>query len=176
MSDECAEDSVVEEIPEADINEQEWDQAIADLDKEMASQKGSDFEQWAHKHVFDEKGTRLTLYVEDNLHLDKYGDGVGITNDEYRILDKYYEGEIWELKSGYEQGAIDAEQAYEYSLMAEAGFVNVRNEQNQLVSMPVSSINYLFETQEGAKANYNNVYGAAVWYIDETNNVQLFQR
>jgi hypothetical protein len=138
------------------------------------SQKGSDFETWAENEVFHGEARRLVVHPEDNLHLNGFGDGVGITKDR-RISDAYVDadGSIWELKSGYEKGGIDQDQLYEYSLMEQAGHVYIRDG-GSIEKIPVKSINYLFETKTGAEANASHLKGIATpWYKDENGKVQL---
>jgi hypothetical protein len=140
------------------------------------AQKGSDFEKWAGENVFHDEARRLAILPEDNLHLDEYGDGVGITKN-CRISDAYLDqdGAIWELKSGYEKGGIDRDQLYEYSLMEDAGHVKVRNG-DQMEEVEVKSVNYLFETKAGAEANAAHLRGFATpWYKDEQGNIQLLE-
>lgn len=139
-----------------------------------SAKKGSDFEKWAGENVFHDEARRLAILPEDNLHLDEYGDGVGITKNR-RISDAYLDrdGAIWELKSGYEKGGIDRDQLYEYSLMEDAGYVKVRNG-DQIEEVEVKSVNYLFETKAGAEANAAHLRGFATpWYKDEQGNIQL---
>ena len=141
-----------------------------------SAQKGSKFEKSASTEVFHDEARRLVVYPEDNLHLDQIDGGVGVTKNR-RITDAYVDqdGAIWELKSGYEKGGIDQNQLYEYSLMERAGYINVRKG-DEIEKVPVNSVNYLFETKEGAKANNNMLRGMATpWYRDETGNIQLFQ-
>lgn len=140
-----------------------------------AGRKGSDFEQWAKTNVFHGEGHRLVALPEDNEHLDKYGDGLGLTKG--RRSDSYImeRGEIWELKSGYEKGGIDQQQLLEYSIMEDAGHVNIRTAEGQLKVMPVKSINYLFETKDGAAANMNGLRGqATAWYKNNEGQVHLY--
>jgi hypothetical protein len=140
------------------------------------AQKGCDFEKWAGENVFHNEARRLTILPEDNLHLDEYGDGVGITKNR-RISDAYLDqdGALWELKSGYAKGGIDRDQLYEYSLMEDAGYVLVRNGE-QLEDVEVKSVNYLFETKAGAAANAVHLRGFATpWYKDEQGNIQLIE-
>ena len=137
-------------------------------------EKGSQFEKRMNRDVFNkEDSTRLVLYPEDNPHLDDAGDGVGITKSK-RITDGYIkdDGSIWELKSGYETNLIDHDQLYEYSLMEDAGYVNVRVG-DQVEKFDVNSINYLFETKQGAENNASHLRGyATTWYVDDTGNIQ----
>lgn len=140
------------------------------------AKKGSDFEKLAEEEAFKDETKRLTILPEDNIHLDDYGDGVGITKNR-RISDAYVDqdGSLWELKSGYEMGGIDRDQLYEYSLMEDAGYVNVRNG-DQIEKVKINSINYLFETKAGAAANVAHLRGFATpWYIDEQKKVHLFK-
>lgn len=141
-----------------------------------SAQKGSRFETWARQEVFNGKGARLAVRPEDNPQLDKLGDGVGITKDR-RVTDVYLddEGAIWELKSGYEKGRIDQDQLFEYSLMEQAGHVNVR-EGDEIKKVKVTSVNYLFETQAAAHANEPYLRGLATpWYVDNAGQVQLLE-
>lgn len=138
--------------------------------------KGSDFEAWAHDNVFHGKGKRVVIRPEDNNHLDELGDGVGITKTR-RISDVYLnkQGEIWELKAGYENNPIDRNQLYEYALMEQAGGIQVR-EDGKLKTMPVRSVNYLFDSKAGAAANEVFLRGyATTWYVDSAEQVQLFK-
>jgi len=140
------------------------------------AQKGSDFEKSASTEVFHGEARRLVIRPEDNGHLSEIDDDVGITKGR-RISDAYVDqdGAIWELKSGYEKGGIDQDQLYEYSLMEQAGYVNVRKG-NEIEEVPVKSVNYLFETKAGAEANASALRGmAAPWYRDEAGGVQLYQ-
>ncbi len=140
------------------------------------SQKGSDFENRVREEVFQGEGKRLIIHPEDNPHLDKFGDGVGISKNR-RIADVYStaDGAIWELKSGYEKGGIDQDQLFEYSLMERAGHVYTR-EGGEKVKVPVTSINYLFETETAAQANEPYLRGlAAPWYMDKNGKVQLLK-
>jgi hypothetical protein len=136
-------------------------------------QKGSNFENWTRKDLFEGQAQRITIHPEDNPHLDRLGDGVGISK-ERRFADAYWkeDGSIWEMKSGYPKGGIDQDQLYEYSLMEQAGYVNVRQD-GKNVKLPVTSINYLFDTKEGALANQSGE--AAFWYLDEKGNVKLLE-
>jgi hypothetical protein len=135
------------------------------------SQKGSDFENWARQELFEGKARRITILPEDNPKLDRLADGVGISK-ERRIADAYWkeDGSIWELKSGYKKGGIDQDQLYEYSLMEEAGSVNVRVG-GRKEKLPVTSVNYLFDSKAGAKANQSGA--ATFWYVDEKGKVKL---
>jgi hypothetical protein len=57
--------------------------------------------------------------------------------------------------------------------MQDAGFVNVR-EGNEIREVPVTSINYAFQTKEGAENNRNHIGGdATIWYVDENGELQL---
>jgi len=134
------------------------------------SKKGSDFESWAREELFEGNAKRIIIYPEDNRQLNKLGDGIGLTK-ERRITDAYWkeDGSIWELKSGYQKGGIDQDQLYEYSLMEQAGEVRVREGGNK-IKLPVTSINYLFDTKAGALANQSGE--ANFWYLDENKNVQ----
>lgn len=140
------------------------------------AQKGSDFEQWAATGVFSGDARRLVIQPEDNEHLDKLGDAVGITKSR-RISDAYVDadGSVWELKAGYGTGGINQDQLYEYSLMEEAGYVRIRDG-DKLVDIPITSVNYLFDTKAGALANAHSLRGRATpWYRDEEGNVQLLE-
>jgi hypothetical protein len=135
------------------------------------SKKGSDFENWARQELFEGKAKRITVLPEDNPKLDRLAGGVGISK-ERRIADVYWkeEGSIWELKSGYQKGGIDQDQLYEYSLMEEAGYVNARVG-GKKEKLPVTSVNYLFDSKAGAAANQSGE--ANFWYVDEKGKVQL---
>lgn len=140
------------------------------------SRKGSDFETWASQNIFRGEGRRLTIHSEDNPQLDKIGDGVGITKDR-RVTDVYLaaDGAIWELKSGYEKGGLDRDQLFEYSLMEQAGYVYAR-EGDKVTKAPVTSVNYLFETETAARANEPYLRGqAAPWYVDKEGKLQLLE-
>jgi hypothetical protein len=144
-------------------------------EKVNSGQKGSDFEQWGRAEVFKGESHRLTALPEDNEHLDEYGDGLGLTKR--RSSDSYVdeEGSLWDLKSGYEKGGIDEDQLLEYSMMEDAGHVFIRDDKGQIKDVPVTSINYLFETKAGAAANATDLQGrATAWYKDENGKVQLY--
>lgn len=148
----------------------------ADAEKVNSGRKGSDFEHWARDDVFSGESRRLTMRPEDNKHLDKYGDGLGLTKS--RTSDGYIsaDGDIWELKSGYEKGGIDEDQLLEYSMMEDAGHVFIRDDEGKKVEVPVRSVNYLFETKSGAAANATDLQArATVWYRDKNGKVQLFE-
>lgn len=152
------------------------EETAAEPDAPTSAQKGSDFEQLAPTEVFHGDARRLVIRPEDNEHLDKLGDGVGITKA-HRISDAYVDadGSLWELKAGYGTGGIDQDQLYEYSLMEEAGYVKIRDG-DKLVNTPITSINYLFDTKAGAMANAHHLRGRATpWYRDEEGNVQLLE-
>lgn len=140
-----------------------------------SAQKGSEFENRSANDVFSNRAERkLNIHLEDNTHLDKYGNGLGISKAK-RIPDAYVseDGELWELKSGYEDSEIDRNQLYEYSLMEQAGHVYVREEAS-IKKVPVNSINYLFETKGGACANASYLKGlATVWFLEESGDVKL---
>lgn len=145
-------------------------------DDDSPSKKGSDFEKWARTEIFKGEARRLTLHPEDNAHLDQLGDGVGISK-ERRITDAFVDsdGAIWELKSGYEKGGLDQDQLFEYSLMEQAGYVNVR-EGHHLSKVPIKSINYLFATESAAQMNEPYLRGLATpWYVDHKGRVQLLK-
>lgn len=137
--------------------------------------KGSEFQAWADQNAFNERafhgqGYRLTLRPEDNKHLDDLGNGVGLTKA-YRQSDSFIDdyGEIYELKAGYLNGGIDEQQAYEYSLMQEAGKVYSRSGDGALVEVPVKGVTYIFDSKEGARANRSvlDQYGFGVLYRDD---------
>lgn len=152
-------------------NETTIPEALGDQGIPNPAQKGSDFENWARKELFNGDAKRVTVYPEDNKHLDDLGDDVGITKNR-RITDAYWtdDGSLWELKSGYEKGGIDKDQLYEYSLMEQAGYVNARVG-NKKENLPVKSINYLFATEAGARANQSGE--ATFWYVDKQGKVKL---
>lgn len=148
----------------------------AKVEKVNSSRKGSDFEHWARDEVFSGESHRLTMRPEDNEHLNDYGDDLGLTKR--RTSDGYIntDGDIWELKSGYEKGGIDEDQVLEYSMMEDAGHVFIRDAAGKKVEVPVRSVNYLFETEAGAAANADALRArATVWYRDEDGKVQLFK-
>jgi len=142
-----------------------------------SAEKGSDFEGWARENIFKGEGRRLTVYPEDNPHLDKLGDGIGISKKRRQsdaFVDDY--GEIYELKAGYKHSSIDKEQAYEYSLMQEAGKVYERDESGKRRKDPteITGVSYIFDNQEGAKANQLELeqYGFGIFYRDEHGRLQ----
>ncbi len=140
-----------------------------------AGQKGSEFEQWASEHVFKGAARRLIVKVEDNLHLDKYGDGIGLTHERRSDAFIDQDGSIWELKAGYDRGGINEDQLREYSLMEDAGHVYIR-EGDSVSKADVTSINYLFQTELSAKANSKVLEGyATVWFVDPEGIVRLFE-
>jgi hypothetical protein len=152
------------------------DSTSTEDDVSNPAQKGSDFETWARSEVFHGDARRLVIRPEANEHLDRLGDGVGITKNR-RISDAYLDsdGSVWELKAGYEAGGIDQDQLYEYSLMEDAGCVYLRDGDN-VEKAPVTSINYLFETKAGAVANARDLGGRATpWYRDEEGGVQMLE-
>jgi len=150
-------------------------QGLTDETEVASGRKGSEFQTWADQSVFDEKGFhgqghRLTVRPEDNKHLDKLGDGVGISK-EYRQSDSFIDdyGEIYELKAGYQNGGIDEQQAYEYSLMQDAGKVRARRGDGTVVEMPVKGVTYIFDSKAGARANRSVLdrYGFGILYRDD---------
>ena len=112
-----------------------------------SSQKGSDFEKWGDKELFEGGGKRLVVRAKDNQHLEKQ-DGLGITK-ERRISDSYYEKDnsIWEFKNGYEKTIVDLDQLEQFALMEEAGYVYTRDTSTgKTVKKPVKSVNYIYIT------------------------------
>ena len=142
-----------------------------------SAEKGSKFEDWAQENIFQGEARRLTVYPEDNPHLDSLGDGVGISK-ERRQSDAFIDehGELYELKAGYEHGGIDKEQAYEYSLMQEAGKVNERDERGIKRKDPteITGVSYIFDSQAGARANQLELeqYSFGIFYRDEQGQLQ----
>lgn len=146
---------------------------------ENPGQKGSAFQKWNDENVFNEgpfhgAGHRLTIRAEDNEHLDKLGNGVGISKERRQsdsFIDDY--GEIYELKAGYETGGIDKDQAFEYSLMQEAGYVYAWRD-GQKVRTPVNGVTYIFDSQAGAKANADVLkpYGFGILFRDQQGKLQ----
>lgn len=139
--------------------------------------KGHDFEKWASTFIFGQSN-RLVVDGGYNTHLDEIDDpdGIGITKNR-RISDIYIndEGEIWELKSGYKGGGINRDQLYEYSLMEEAGYIYVKGEDDKGIRKNVTSINYLFDSLEGAQSNATHLSGLAnIWYVDDHGDISLF--
>lgn len=139
-----------------------------------SAEKGSEFEGWAKENVFKGEGRRLTVYPEDNPHLDRLGDGVGISKAR-RQSDAFIDesGEIYELKAGYEHGGIDKKQAYEYSLMQDAGKVYERDRHGIKRKDPtkITGVSYIFDKKSGAEANRSELeqYGFGIFYRDDQN-------
>jgi hypothetical protein len=50
---------------------------------------------------------------------------------------------------------------------------NLMREGDNLVELPVTSINYLFDSKENAKANFCGE--ATFWYLDENDPLKLLQ-
>jgi hypothetical protein len=142
-----------------------------------SSQKGSNFENILRKDYFLEEAKRLTIFPEDNIEIDK---DFALFKG-YRIIDAYWEESksIWEFKSGYEKGNINIDQASDYDeiyeLAQKHGYLYARDGDTK-VKIPVNSINYVFETKEGAEANRYSVADYAVlWYLDKKGHLQLLE-
>jgi hypothetical protein len=122
--------------------------------------------------VFGGKAHRIYIRSEDNTHLEKIDD-FGLKKSERRT-DAYWkdDGSIWEIKSGYKKGAIDDEQLDDYFLMQQAGFVNVEQD-GKKKKLPVTSVNYIFDSVEGAKKNWDA--RATFWYLNEKKELLLFE-
>jgi hypothetical protein len=158
------------------VNIQGTETASTSHDSRNTAQKGADFEHRVQSDIFKGKGKRLTLQPEDNHHLDKIGDGVGITKNR-RISDIYWSEDksLWELKSGYENSTIDRDQLEEYNLMERAGYVYTR-EGDRKNKVPVASVNYLFESKKGAEHNKPHIDGyASTWYLNEKGDMELLK-
>ena len=146
--------------------------------------KGTAFENKAQAYLFFDSQPRLRIYRDDNPHLEEYDSrGTdGISNKEYRESDAYISerGELWDFKSGYEKGGVDADQYYDYSAMEDAGSVNCRvkdtSGEEKLINKNITSINYLFDSHEGAEANFRDLDGfASVFFFDSDNNLRRFK-
>ena len=148
-------------------------------EKVNSAKKGSDFEEKARNKIFGEGVQHLSFRVEDNEHLDEIADGIGISNAERRIGDYYIDlgddGELWEFKAGYESKRVDYKQAVDYSYMAEAGKVNARGADGEIVEKKIGSVNYLFSTQKGAENNEFIQDYATLWFMDENDDIQLYE-
>ncbi|MCB8977602.1 MAG: hypothetical protein H6657_09295 [Ardenticatenaceae bacterium] len=160
-----------------DIEELESQEEVGE--KVNSARKGSDFEETARSRIMGEGVQHLSFRVEDNGHLDTIADGIGISNTERRIGDYYVDlgddGEIWEFKAGYETNHVDQKQALDYSYMAEAGKVNVRGDDGEVIEKKVGSVNYLFSTQKGAENNEFIQDYATLWFMDENGDIQLYE-
>ncbi|MBK7179581.1 MAG: hypothetical protein IPH82_20790 [Chloroflexi bacterium] len=81
-----------------------------------------------------------------------------------------------EFKAGYESKRVDYKQAVDYSYMAEAGKVNARGADGEIVEKKIGSVNYLFSTQKGAENNEFIQDYATLWFMDENDDIQLYGR
>ena len=141
------------------------------------SQKGSDFEAWARDYYFHGRGEEKKVNLLLNLHLDKFGDGVGLTKDRSPDVFVNENGELWDMKAGYENGKIDQDQLREYRIMLDAGMIKeYQKDINEIVEIPVKSINYLFETRKGAENNRDVIDSdVLIWFVDENGNPELLR-
>lgn len=139
------------------------------------SQKGSDFETWARDYYFHGRGEKTKVNLILNLHLDKFGDGVGLTKDRSPDVFVNENGELWDMKAGYENGKIDQDQLREYRIMLDAGMIKeYKKDTDEIVEIPVNSINYLFETRKGAENNRDVIDSdVLIWFVDENGNPEL---
>jgi hypothetical protein len=150
----------------------------ASLRSQNPSKGGNNFSDWAKENLFQGMGLTKKLLVGDNLQMDPSGDDIGLTKD--RIPDYITsDGDIWEFKSGYENGGIDQDQLREYRIMQETGSVRyyVNENSTDYAEIPVKSINYLFETRAGAIANASNIdKDVVIWFLDENGLVQFLDK
>lgn len=136
-----------------------------------SAQKGRDFEVWVCENIFGAQAKRISIHLEDNV-------GMAMTKD-YRILDYYWreDGSLWEIKAGYQMGSIDQNQAEDLLSMLGKDFEGKHiyaREGGKKIRIPINSVNYIFDTKEGAKANFWAVSPARVWFIGDDDNLHLY--
>lgn len=137
-----------------------------------SARSGSDFEAWVLENIFGGQAKRISIHLEDNI-------GVSMTKD-YRILDYYWreDGSLWELKAGYQMGNVNRDQVEDLLEMLgedlEGKHIYAR-EGGKKIRIPINSVNYLFDTIEGAKANFWAVSPARVWFIGDDGTLQLYE-
>ena len=117
--------------------------------------KGSNFENWAKQEVFQGRGRRLNVLREYNEHLIDVDDEQMGLKKTRRYSDAYLDGDgyIQELKAGYEKGGVDPDQAKDYSLMQDAGYIYEKTSDGEIKRTEIKGGNYIFDGKTGAEAN-----------------------
>lgn len=142
-------------------------------DADNPSARGSNFEKWCNANLMDDRAERLRVPSEqnDNLNL----------SAQSRLSDDYWarDNAIWDMKCGYEQGNIDISQLSDYQKMLNEGQVTALKDGHEQIQN-IESINYLFDTKEGALNNQELIESTGserifVWYLDNDNQPRLLQ-
>lgn len=152
-------------------SEQTGERSMPWRDVANPSARGSAFEQWCNENLMDNRAERLRVPNELNEKL-------GLTaqnrqSDDYWIRDNA----VWDMKCGYVQGEIKHPQLSDYQKMLDAGQVTAVKDGSEQIRQ-IESVNYLFDTREGALNNQELIESTGserifIWYLDAENHPQL---
>jgi len=142
------------------------------------STRGSLFERWSNKYVFQKKN-KVRVNVDDNLHFERDLPTFpeGWYAEVYREMDNYDEvaKAIWDTKLYSSTSRPDPDQLHDYLLMLEGSQRGRVIKAADGRSLKVESVNYLFSDIEAARASRAELIPATVWYLDDLGKpVKLF--
>lgn len=134
------------------------DEMVSNESHTGSALKGSMFEKWSLDNVLSSANNRVTFQKQGSMNQKRISDGYNIANQT-----------LWDMKHYYKKmgQSTNNDQAADYDEIVKQGYTS------QNGGYKVTTVNYLFPSKEGAKANkwLATTYGFGVYYVAEPTNL-----